>query len=366
VTELRVVHVVESAGGSDHLWGKENVIIALMEAQRASGTVVPELVTFTPGMLATRMQQAGFPVHTLDTKHKRVSLGAISGLRAILTKGRAAVVHTHEYKANLLGRVVRATCAPIVKLVATCHGWVDRSPQLDTYFELDRLTAGLSNIVTVTDPAMMQRFNKSLPPKPKLTFIANAVRNYPSTTLAQRRNARTTFNFPPGVTVIGSLGRLTTNKGINDILQAALMTLDQKIIWAIAGSGDLQAKIVQSGIPNVRYVGYVDSYNYLNALDVYLQASYFEGLSLSLLEAMRAGLPILATKAGATESAITHGAEGLLYTAGDVQTLVKNACWLHADRPERAVMGVYARERFVTNYSIEQQHRNFLQVYLAK
>ncbi len=360
---LRVVHFVDSAGATDRLWGKENVIVALMEAQRASGQIDPELVTFTPGLLDSNMRSAGFRVHSLEPEHRRVSLGALKTFRAILSAGPPAVVHTHEYKANIVGRLARASGAPMRKLLATCHGWVDHSPQLDCYYALDRLSAIYSNVVTVTDPAMLSRF----PPfRPRRTlFVQNAIAQRPAPTDTERAAARARLDVPADATVIGSLGRLTKNKGILDVLAAARRTLDAGIIWVIAGSGALSDDVAACGLRNVRFVGYqADNTSYLAALDVYLQASYFEGLSLSLLEALRAALPIISTKAGATEFAIRDSREALLVDAGNIDGIVAAASRLRSDAALRSRLGTAARERFEEAFVIERQHAAFLNLYL--
>jgi glycosyltransferase involved in cell wall biosynthesis len=347
------------------LWGKENVIVSLMEAQRASGLVEPELVTFTGGLLDTKMRAAGFRVHVLGRENRRVPLQALGALRAVLAQGRPAVVHTHEYKANIIGRLSRAAGATMRKLVATCHGWVDHSPALDIYYAFDRLTALGSDVVTVTDPAMLSLF----PPfRPRQTlYVQNAIAERRAPNDTERMAARARFGFPPDATVVGSLGRLTKNKGILDILSAARRTQqDAGIIWAIAGSGALTNEVAQCGLPNVRFVGYQpDSTMYLAALDVYLQASYFEGLSLSLLEAMRAALPSISTKAGATEFAIRDAREALLIDAGDIDAIVGAAQRMRADRALRSSLGTQARERFDEAFTIARQHDAFLKLYLA-
>jgi glycosyltransferase involved in cell wall biosynthesis len=363
VPKLRVIHFTDPANASDRLWGKENVIVSLMEAQRASGQIDPELVTFTPGLLNTKLEAAGFRVHALGKKSRRLPIDALAPLRAILAQGAPAVVHTHEYKANMLGRLSRASGAPMRKLVATCHGWVDRSPQLDVYFALDRLTASLSDVVTVTDPAMMARF-RSFRPR-RLFFVQNAIADRPAPTDAERRAARERFGFPAHATVIGSLGRLTKNKGVLDILSAARRSANSDIIWAIAGSGALTDQVAQCALPNVRYVGYqADNWSYLAALDVYLQASYFEGLSLSLLESMRSALPSISSRAGATELAIRDNREALLVDAGDIDAIVAAARAL-SDGALRSTLGTAARARFDEAFAIERQHTAFMQFYLS-
>jgi glycosyltransferase involved in cell wall biosynthesis len=361
--KLRLIHLVESAGATDRLWGKENVIVSLMHAQRASGLVDPELVTFTPGLLDDTMRAAGFRVRSLGTAHRPVPLGAIGNLRVILADGPPAVLHSHDYKANIVARVVRATGAPLRRLVATCHGWVDHSPKLETFYTLDRFTAFCSDIVTVTDPAMLALFP---PLHPRMVFVQNAIAAQPALSAAQRAEARAHFGFPLDATVIGSLGRLTKNKGILDILEAARRTQDAGILWAIAGSGPVADEVTACGLSNVRFVGYqADSTRYLAAMDVYLQASYFEGLSLSLLEALRAGLPTISTKAGATEFAIRDAREALLVDAGDIDAIVNAALQLRGDASLRASLGSAARVRFDEAFAIERQHDAFLRLYCA-
>jgi len=360
---LRVLHLVDSAGATDRLWGKENVVVSLMEAQRASGVVEPELVTFTPGLLDETMQSAGFRTRSLGAKHRRVSLGALGKLRAVLAGGPPPVVHTHEYKANIVARVLRAGGSRMRKLVATCHGWVDHSPQLDAYYALDRFTAFGSDIVTVTDPAMLSLFPRV---HPRLVFVQNAIAERPAPTSAQRLEARAHFGLPPDALVIGSLGRLTKNKGLLDILEAARRTQNSGIIWAIAGAGPVSDSVTNCGLPNVHFAGYqADSARYLAALDVYLQASYYEGLSLSLLEALRAGLPSISTKAGATEFAIRDSREALLVDAGDLDAIVAAAFALRSDSARRSIMGAAARARFDEAFAIERQHEAFLRLYRA-
>jgi glycosyltransferase involved in cell wall biosynthesis len=363
-TKLRVIHLVDAAGASDRLWGKENVIVSLMEAQRASGRIDAELVTFTPGLLGQTMSAAGFRVNSLEPQNRLIPIRALGALRAILANGPPAVLHTHEYKANIVGRLARTAGAPIRKLVSTCHGWVDRSPQLDAYFALDRWTAFGSDAVSVTDPWMLTRFPPIRPRQ--LVFVQNAIADRPAPTGEERKTARAHFGFAPEATVIGSLGRLTKNKGILDILEAARRTRNTGIVWAIAGAGALSSDVENCGLPNVRYVGYqADNASYLAALDVYLQASYFEGLSLSLLESMRAALPSISTRAGATELAIRDRRESLLVDAGNVDAIVKAAAVLRADDPMRSALGATARERFDESFSIERQHIAFMELYTA-
>jgi glycosyltransferase involved in cell wall biosynthesis len=204
------------------------------------------------------------------------------------------------------------------------------------------------------------------PLHPRMVFVQNAIAERPAPSFEQRREARAHFGLPTDAIVIGSLGRLTKNKGVLDILEVARRAQDSGITWAVAGSGPVAAEVAECGLANVRFVGYqADSTRYLAALDVYLQASYFEGLSLSLLEALRAGLPSISTKAGATEFAIRDAREALLVDAGDLVAIFNAALHMQADGSLRSAMGSAARARFDEAFAIARQHDAFLRLYRA-
>src|ERR1019366_3767715 len=110
--QIYVNHLVAAMGGTKHLWGKENVIYRLMHAQRAGGEIVPQLIVFTPCMLADVAASHGFTVRTLEDRHDRLPLRALSALGTIMRENRS-ILHTHDYKANIVGRMARVGGAPM-------------------------------------------------------------------------------------------------------------------------------------------------------------------------------------------------------------------------------------------------------------
>ncbi|GAC1492552.1 MAG: glycosyltransferase [Vulcanimicrobiaceae bacterium] len=348
------------AGAGTGLWGKERLVEGLMLAQRASGDVDPRLVTFTPCSLADLMRGHGFRVDVLETQHRRVPARSLPALRRALASGSAAVVHTHGYKANLVGRLARASRAPMRGLVATCHAWFDETRATRLYNVLDRETAVFSDVTTVADADMLQL----MPKRGRTAYVANGIPDCALPTAPEREAARARFDFPADRVVVGFLARTNAAKGIPEVLEAARRTRDLPIVWAIAGTGDLADAILEAALPNVRFFGYVaDSQDYRAAIDVYLQASHIEGLSLSLLEAMRAGLPIVATSAGSTALALEDGIEGRIVAPGDVDALVAAVRGL-AERTDAATrFGANARARFERDFRVDRQHRDFLAIY---
>jgi glycosyltransferase involved in cell wall biosynthesis len=347
------VHLVDAMSGGDYLWGKERVVALLMREQRASGCVDPSLVTFAPGKLATDLGNEGFRVTTLSSRESHGFDHAIGSLGNYLERYPADVVHSHGYRANIIARATRlAGRARGLRLVSTCHGWVDSGKRLNLYNALDRWTVMFSDVTTVPDAAMLPK----LGPFGKRRHILNAI--------PQNEETRAGTPLPRvGTFVAGTLGRVNRDKGICDLLEAAEGSSDSDVVFCIAGAGHLVPDVLAAG-PNVHYAGYVaEADRYLASLDVYVQASHAEGLSLSLLEAMRAGLAIVATDVGATCQALTDGESALIVPARQPAAL-RDAIRSLRDDPElRARLGRAARVRFERDFHIRGQHESYLALY---
>ncbi|MEA2663215.1 MAG: hypothetical protein QOI11_159 [Candidatus Eremiobacteraeota bacterium] len=355
---LAVVHLVDALG-TTHLWGKERAIAALMARQYRAG-IAPRLIAFAPNALVEMLAASGFRTDVLGRRPRRIPLGALAKLIGLLCAEPAAVLHTHGYKANIVGRAARAAGAPIGRLVATVHGMNDETRALAFYNKLDRFTAPLSHVVAVADA----RLPPSFPRRARVTYVANAIADRAPFGPAERAAARIRFGLPGDAFVVGLLGRVSAAKGALDVLAVARACADPRVVFAFAGDGDL----VRCADPprNVRFVGYVqDADDYLPALDAYLQASHTEGLSLALLEAMRGGLACIATRVGSTERAIVPERDGLLIPPGDPPALRAAVERLAGDDALRARLASAARARFAAEFTIDRHHRAYLELYGA-
>ena len=197
-------------------------------------------------------------------------------------------------------------------------------------------------------------------------FVANGVPDRPLEAAQERVEARRAFGFPADAFVAGFLARTSIAKGIGVFVDAARATATEPVVWAVGGSGDREDLSRDAAIANLRHFGFVfDSDGYRAAIDCYVQSSYVEGLSLSLLEAMRAGLPIVATDAGSTRAAIRDGIEGIVVPVGDPDAIGRAVTTLARDPSLRATLGRSARAKFLTHFSIERQVDAFGEIYAA-
>jgi glycosyltransferase involved in cell wall biosynthesis len=362
---MRIIHLVEAMGGTAHLWGKERVIHWLMRAQREHGGLTTELIAFSPALLVDFLRNEGFTATILSESHAAFSPAMFFALRAALRERPGAVVHTHGYKANILARLARVTGAPMRRLVSTSHGFDSYAPRLALYNALDRWTGYLSDQCTVTDPRMALRF----PPGVHVQYVANALPDAPAATEEERSAGRARFGFRDAQFVVGMLHRLIPQKGVEEFLHATRHCREwgrEDILFVIAGEGPLRGEVEAEALhaPNLRYLGYLDPPDeYLAALDVFVQPSRSEGLSLALLQAMRAGRPIIATRVGATQETVEDGLEALVIEPRDPAALGAAVLRLADDRPYAEPLGLRARERFVADFRIERQQRDFFKLY---
>jgi glycosyltransferase involved in cell wall biosynthesis len=345
-------------GNSDHLWGKEHAIALLMREQRARGTVDPVLITFAPGILSSMLAGEGFRTVVLGASTKRFPFKAARRLAEILRATQTRVLHTHSYKANLVGRALRVLgLLPECRLVSTCHGFgLERDRRLRLYNALDRWSTPISHATTVPDPAMLARF-------PRFCRAVHVPNGVPDLDMAGVPDPGPLLQRTAGEFLAGTLGRVSVEKGIEELLAAARDCPDPSVVFAVAGDGEL-TETVAAAPANVRYFGYFrDPRAYLASLDVYVQASRSEGLSLALLEAMRAGKPIAATDVGATRMAIVNGESALLVPAGRPDQLLDAVLTLRRDPELAARLGRNARRRFEADFCMDRQHDRFFELY---
>jgi glycosyltransferase involved in cell wall biosynthesis len=352
-----VWHLVDAMGTSDELWGKERIINEVIRTQVADARFEPRLICFTDGGLARACAAQNVPVVHLERRAHRLPTRSLPALLRVLRTAPGAVLHTHGYKANIVGRLARLAGAPVARIVATCHGWPDETRATRTYNALDRWTAILSDAITVPDDAMLRRFPGFA--RARVRRVMNAVPEREPATPERRRAARERFGWAEGEFVVGTIGRLTPEKGVPDALDALAQLHGMPIVWAFAGSGPLEGLLRESG-PQVRCAGYVrPSGSFLDGLDAFVQSSRSEGLSLALLEAMSAALPIVATEVGATGAAVDDEREALLVPARVPAALAAAVARLYAEPALRAALGRAARERFDPAFRIERQAHEF-------
>jgi sugar transferase (PEP-CTERM/EpsH1 system associated) len=173
---------------------------------------------------------------------------------------------------------------------------------------------------------------------------------------------------------IGCVGRLSPIKDYPAVLHA-VGELDQKNKnWRLIVVGEGPERPHLDGIlrqhpawaNKVTLLGLSDRINQLlNAMDVYVLSSITEGISNSLLEAMAAGLPVIATSTGGNPEVVTDGESGILFPVGDAGRLATHLAGLQARPEARVQFGLQAVERIRRKFSLESMVSSYENLYLS-
>ena len=161
---------------------------------------------------------------------------------------------------------------------------------------------------------------------------------------------------------VGTIGKLYKQKGYDFLLQTAnylrqiYLQVEDKITFHIAGDGpereSLEAQRQSLGLNNVHFHGFIkDIPSFLKKMDVYFQPSRWEGLCIAALEAMVAGLPLIASNAGELKENVVNRKNGFLIEPGDITSYAQALKWLSLNPDKRAEMGKKAREFALEYYS---------------
>lgn len=192
-------------------------------------------------------------------------------------------------------------------------------------------------------------------------------------TICENRNITAIYNpvlvpaeaFPWHQRVSGQtlfFGRLGKNKGSSDLLSAAHMLAPSfpQLHVKFGGDGELeQTSLLATKLglsEKIHVLGWVrgtEKENHFSNAMIYALPSYNEGLPMSVLEAMAAGLPVLTTPVGGIPEAVSDGVEGFLITPGDVDALADRWSRLLADEGLAKRMGEAARRKIETTFSAE-------------
>ena len=266
-----------------------------------------------------------------------------------LCKERNVTVwHAHDYKSNALGLLVRMFHK--MHLVTTAHGWVNFNTRLPMYYRIDRVTMKWYKRVICVSPDLVERCLEAGMRDERLTLIDNAIVHTDYETSPPTAAEKARFGFGPDQIVLGAVGRLSEEKGFNNLLDAVsqLVTEGHNVGLVIAGEGHLkdalQDQINQLELQHrVQLAGFLsDPRELYRAIDVYVLSSLREGLPNVVLEAMASQRTVVTTKVNGIPRLVQDEHNGLVVPTNDVEALTAGIrrCLLSADlREELAAEG---------------------------
>lgn len=356
---MKVLHLTKVQG----IGGAEQHLLQLLPALRKRG-VDARFLSLDGGLDSGSFHRA------LDERAipwRRVPCGfdasprlALAVARELRTE-RPDIVHTHMVHADVYGSLAAQFAR--VPLVSTRHN--DDRYLLGPFRHVDRaFMRGAAAIVAISDAVRDFHVRAGLPAT-KLVTIHYGLDDVPA---APSEVTPQQLGVPEDAPLVLAIGRLIEQKDHETLLAAFARVARPEARLAILGWGRLEettrARADALGIgERVLLPGRVEPSAWLARANVFAHTSRWEGFGIVLLEAMLAGLPVVATRASAIPEIVVDGETGLLVEPGDVEGVARSLNELLGDSERARRLGAAGRERAHAEFSVARMTDRTIRVY---
>lgn len=360
---MTVLHLISSAG----YYGAENMVVALAGGLSKLGcrSIVAAFrdSRCAHTEVADRAKDQGLATEIVPCRGRWDS-HAVNRIQKLLDCHRVNVLHTHGYKADVLG--CAAAWLQRTTVVATCHNWPDRSPIMRAYALLDRL--------------LLKRFDEVAAASEPLARVLrqcgmSGAQGLPNGIDIERfALAAPTIRsqIPAGCNrLVGFIGRMVPEKGGTVLIRCAKTVLAARPRTAFIFVGDGPCRTQWAGLasqlgisPNVVFAGQRDDMPGVYAsLDILILPSFNEATPMCLLEAQAARVPVIASCVGSVPKVVIPGVTGLLVDPADEDGLAAGILRLLADPDLARVMGEQGHEHVARHFSAASAAAAYLELY---
>jgi len=285
-----------------------------------------------------------------------------------IKKNNIEIVHTHSSKAGILGRLA-ARLAKVEVIIHTVHGWSfnDYQPRVERLFFiwLERLSARFSDkLVVVSYYDRQKGLDNHIGKENKYSLIRYGV-DYAEFNIKDQ-NIREELGINPNDLAVGMIACFKPQKSPRDFIRLAFLT--KRILpdarFLLVGDGALRKKIEKlihkfNLEKQIILTGWRrDIPRILSAIDVFVLTSLWEGLPISVLEAMATSKPVITTHTGGVAEIIIEGKSGFLVPPGDTNKMSEKLAILLKDKNLRTQMGQNAKDSLDSNLTITNMIRS--------
>jgi glycosyltransferase involved in cell wall biosynthesis len=351
----RVLHVVLSLDPG----GAERLVMDLCD-QRPEASAVVCLDDI--GAWGYALEARGVPVEALG-RRPGFRPGLARRIAEAATRHGASVLHCHEYSAYVYGLLAKRL-EPSLRVVATIHGRLsDAKAGLKRQLANRMLRLWSADVYAVSHELRLRLIEEGFAAR-HVHVIHNGVRISPLPGPDARSVARDTLGLGPTAPVVMAVGRLAPVKHFAALIDAIGLVRAQHAAVQLVIIGDgpehnaLRTHVEAAGLTHRD-----DARQLMAAADVFVSSSVYEGISLTLLEAMAAGLPVVATRVGGTPEVVWPGETGLLVPARNAQALARGVQALLADRQLAASLGAEGRRRVEHAFKLDRMLAQYAAVY---
>ncbi len=326
------------------------------------------------GDLFRALHTISIPTHRLNRLTRdadiKQDLRAVSELRRLIKEFRPDIVFLNSSKAGFIGSL--ATRFPLrirgVKIIYRIGGWSFNDPvsRWQRWYRifLEWLSARWKDVIIVNNQHDLDQANKlRIKPRRELSLIYNGIETY-KLNLLNRDEARIKLNAPNEKYIVGTIANFYPAKGLEYLIRTAYYFQDNdNLVFFIIGDGqerpNLEALIKELGLERkVFLVGQIpDAFRCLSAFDIFVLSSVKEGFPWTLIEAMAAKLPIVATRVGAVPEIIDDYKNGIIVEPANPQAIAKKIKEITESSQLQKELGIQAHQAVLFKFGLDKMVR---------
>ncbi len=364
---LNVLHVVLglTPGGTERL---------VVEMARRAGPSVRAAVCCLDerGAFADELESSGIPVTVLG-REPGFHPGLALRIREVARAHRARVLHCHQYTPFVYG-VLANSLSPAMRLVFTEHGRLADAPPSARRRLANALFGRARGEFFAVSDELRQFLEAEGFPRGRVRVLPNGIDLGPPPTRERRAAARRVLGFDGEAPLIGTAARLDPVKDLATLVRAFddVRRKQPHAKLVIFGDGPERDRLAEEaarrGVEgSLAFAGHrADVRDLLPAFDLYVNCSTYEGVSLTILEAMAAGIPVVASAVGGTPEVVVDGATGSLVPARDATALAKAMLGLLENPETRTRFGAAGRLRAEERFDFERMMSMYRRAYGAE
>lgn len=298
-----------------------------------------------------------------------LDLRVLRSLLDLCRRQHVTIWHAHDYKSNLLGLLLRPLWP--MRLVTTAHGWTGETWRTRAYRRLDLWAMRHYEQVIAVSPLLARQCLDAGVAAERLHHVPNAIDVGEYQRRRTAAEARQRLGIAPARLVIGVIGRLSVEKGVDRALHC-LATLYRRyphVELHVIGDGPRHAALEALArelhvAPAVRFWGWqAEPRRFYEAMDMLLLPSHTEGAPNTVLEAMAMGVPVAATDVGAVREMLDDGRCGVVLPVSDVSRWADLIAPLLVSADRRQVLAQRGTQRVVAHYSFDRRMQRVLAIY---
>ena len=349
--------------------GAENLLLSVL------GRLDPERFASTVccigerGMLGERVMAMGVPLVELNLLRKGgVDRAIVPALAELIRRERIDLIHSHLYHANFYGRLAARKAG--IPAVASVHNTYNR-PKLHRRLVNWYLARHTATIIAGSEEIRRDIVRYDHVPEQRVELIPNSVDPSRSDSSLSREEARRNLGLPEDALVLGTVGRLEEQKGHRYLVEALGLLVRDGVNARLLLVGEGRERSALEGLTTqlrlqdrVLFLGTrSDLGDLFRAMDLFVMPSLWEGLSLAMLSAMAAGLPVVATSVGGVRQVLGNDEYGVTVAPGDARALASRIKHCLADPQHARQLGAKGAQLVRDRYSDEAMVRRLEAIY---